>query len=77
MDGLSSSEGIIIYENSSTLSYLQRTKENLIDRTQAADYLDKEINATNIDGKSIQITDISLVYAVDELASEGNSIVSP
>ena len=46
-------------------------KKNLIDRTQAADYLDKEINATNIDGKSIQITDISLVYAVDELASEG------
>ena len=38
---------------------------------QAADYLDKEINATNIDGKSIQITDISLVYAVDELSSEG------
>lgn len=34
-------------------------------------YLDKEINATNIDGKSIQITDISLVYAVDELSSEG------
>ena len=27
VDGLSSSEGIIIYENSSTLSYLQRTKE--------------------------------------------------
>lgn len=46
-------------------------KKNLIDRTQAADYLDKEINATNIDGKSIQITDISLVYAVDELSSEG------
>ena len=46
-------------------------KKNLIDRTQAADYLDKEINATNIDGKSIQITDISLVYAVDQLSSEG------
>lgn len=72
VDGLSSSEGIIIYENSSTfIVFAANKRKNLIDRTQAADYLDKEINATNIDGKSIQITDISLVYAVDELSSEG------
>ena len=46
-------------------------KEKLIDKAQAADYLDKEINATNIAGNSIQITDVSLVYAIDQLSSEG------
>ena len=64
-------KGLLYMKISPRYRICSEQKKNLIDRTQAADYLDKEINATNIDGKSIQITDISLVYAVDELSSEG------
>ena len=71
VDGLSSVKGLLYMKIPPRYRICSEQKKNLIDRTQAADYLDKEINATNIDGKSIQITDISLVYAVDELASEG------
>lgn len=64
-------KGLLYMKIPPRYSISNEQKENLIDKTQAADYLDKEINATSIDGNSIQITDISLVYVVDQLSSEG------
>lgn len=64
-------KGLLYMKIPPRYSISNEQKENLIDKTQAADYLDQEINATSIDGNSIQITDISLVYVVDQLSSEG------